>query len=273
MLRPVEDKLKKQPNVTVTEDPWTDLRQFTEARIALGRCGVAPPLEANLEFKLAHAQARDAIYCEFDKAGLEQALAGLTQTVLLKSDTDTRHEYLTRPDKGRQLGSESLEQLRQLDIPAEGYDVSLIIADGLSPRAIHESAAKFTEQFISICRKTPLKLAPICIVENARVAIADEIGHALKAKVSVILIGERPGLSSPNSMGIYMTYGPRPGKTDESRNCISNVRPGGLSIESGIQKLSYLIETALSLKLSGVNLKDTMPAHYLPFFNTPMLEA
>ena len=267
----MKDDLQQSSGSTVTQDPWTNLRQFTEARIALGRCGVSPPLEANLEFKLAHAQARDAIYCEFDKAGLEQALAGL-KTVLLKSDAETRHEYLTRPDKGRKLHSESLDLLKNLDVPSDGYDICLIIADGLSSRAIHESAAKFVAQFIDISGKTPLKVAPICIVENARVAIADEIGQALKTKVSVILIGERPGLSSPNSMGIYLTYDPRPGKTDESRNCISNVRPGGLSIESGLQKLSYLIETALSLKLSGVMLKDTMPSNYLPFFNTPMLD-
>ena len=267
----MENELEKKPDITVTEDPWTDLRQFTDARIALGRCGVAPPLKANLDFKLAHAQARDAIYCEFAKEDLERELSAQHPALILKSEAETRHEYLTRPDKGRKLNEESLNALKLVEAPTGGYDLCIVVGDGLSPRAIHESAVDFIRSFFEASGGTTLKIAPICVVENARVAIADEVGKTLGAKLSVILIGERPGLSSPNSMGIYLTYEPQPGKTDESRNCISNVRPGGLSIQAGVQKLSYLIENAISLKLSGVNLKDTMPTNYLPFFNTPTL--
>ena len=267
----MENELERTPDITVTEDPWTDLRQFTEARIALGRCGVAPPLQANLDFKLAHAQARDAIYCEFAKDDLKRELSDRHPVLILKSEAQTRHEYLTRPDKGRKLNTESLNALRNVEAPAGGWDLCFVVGDGLSPRAIHESAVDFIRSFLEASVGLPLKIAPICIVENARVAIADEVGKTLGAKLSVILIGERPGLSSPNSMGIYLTYDPQPGKTDESRNCISNVRTGGMSIKAGVQKLSYLIENAIALKLSGVNLKDTMPSNYLPFLNTPKL--
>jgi ethanolamine ammonia-lyase small subunit len=267
----VNTDINKTPDSTVTEDLWTSLKRFTEARIALGRCGVAPPLSATLDFRLAHAQARDAIYSEFNKAELNQQISQWHPSLLLRSEVEDRHEYLTRPDKGRTLDSESFKTLESQDVSVDGYDLCLIVGDGLSPRAIHENAVEFIRLFFELSSRTPLRMAPVCIVANARVAISDPIGYALKAKVAVMLIGERPGLSSPNSMGIYMTYDPHPGKTDESRNCISNIRPGGMSIEAGVQKLSYLIEAAISLNLSGVNLKDEMPPHYLPFFHTSML--
>lgn len=261
----------KNKTPIITEDPWTDLRNFTDARIALGHCGVAPPLQAILEFKLAHAQARDAVHCGFEKEKLLQSINEFHSSLLLKSEIKSRNEYLTRPDEGRRLSQESILTLENLTVPAQGYDVCLIIGDGLSARAIHENSQSFLKGFFAAIAKTCLSVAPISIVENARVAVSDSIGHALKAKVSVILIGERPGLSSPNSMGIYLTFDPKPGKTDESRNCISNIRTGGLSVEQGVQKLCYLIEQALLQKRSGVQLKDLMESNYLPFIEAPSL--
>ncbi len=251
-----------QPEI-ITSDPWQELKQFTDARISLGRCGSSLPLGESLSFKLAHAQARDAVLSPFKIDWLEEELAKTGLPCLrLKSAVADRSEYLTRPDKGRLLSEDSIALLEKQ--PA-GYDLCLVISDGLSSRAIHENVPEFVSLFVKVIRQTKLKLAPLCIVENGRVAIADEIASRLQAGLSAILIGERPGLSSPNSLGVYMTYAPKPGSTDEARNCISNVRQGGMSIRAGVQKLAYLVETAFALKTSGVMLKDKMSAGYLPF--------
>jgi len=256
----------------VTADPWAELRQFTDARIALGRCGASLPLAAVLELRLAHAQARDAVHLPLAIDQLEPQLQELgLQTLALHSAARDRAEYLTRPDLGRRLDAESRAMLQQRQ-PANGSDLALVIGDGLSSRAIHENAVAFVREFIELCAAhTPLALGPVCLVRNCRVATGDEIGELLGARLVVMLIGERPGLSSPNSMGVYITYAPKIGTSDEARNCISNVRAGGLPIGQGVRKLSYLVEEALRLQTTGVNLKDRMQADYLPFCPKPAL--
>lgn len=252
----------------VTEDPWAELKRFTAARIALGRSGSSLPLKESLSFRLDHARARDAVHSPFRRAELAARLvgAGLAEAKLacleLESSVADRSEYLTRPDKGRRLSSRSRTLLER---EKTGFDICLVIGDGLSARAIHENAAPFVLACLKIFDQAGLTVAPVCVVENARVAIADEIASLLSARLSIILIGERPGLSAPNSMGIYLTMNPGPGTTDEKRNCISNVREGGLSLPEGVRKLGYLVEEAFRLGYSGVGLKDRMAADYLPF--------
>jgi len=247
----------------VVEDPWDELKRYTDARIALGRSGTSLPLTESLAFRLDHARARDAVHTPFRKAELATRLAerGM-DCVELESCVADRGEYLTRPDKGRRLSQMSLEILRE---QKKGFDICLTVGDGLSARAIHENAQSFVLACVAMFGQAGLSVAPVCLVRNARVAVADEIGEILCARMSVILIGERPGLSSPNSMGVYLTMNPRVGTTDERRNCISNVRDGGLSVPEGVRKLGYLVEEAFRLGVSGVGLKDRMSAGYLPF--------
>ncbi len=253
----------------VTEDPWTELRRFTAARIAVGRCGSSLPVAESLAFRLDHARARDAVHSVFRRADLVRDLqrAGIV-SLELESEVNDRMEYLTRPDKGRRLSPRSRSVLENQD---SGIDLCFVIGDGLSARAIHENALPFARICSAIFGRAGLKMGPVCVVANARVAIGDEIGALLGAKIVVIAIGERPGLSSPNSMGIYMTLDPKPGATDERRNCISNVRPVGRLVNVGARKLAWLVEESLRLHVSGGKLKDRMTADYLPF-NLPMPE-
>lgn len=261
--------MKESRPEIITADPWSKLKEFTDARISLGRCGVSLPLKESLSFKLAHAKARDAVHLPFKIDELKSELEESGHTCFkLKSNAADRMEYLTRPDKGRVLSEESRNFLEKQET---GYDVCMALGDGLSSRAIHENGFSFLHAFIPLLEQAEIKVTPVCLIENSRVAIADQIGSMLSAKLSVILIGERPGLSSPNSMGIYMTYNPKPGTTDEIRNCISNVRSGGLSIADGVKKLAYLVEQALITKKSGVELKDKMPSNFLPFNEIKMI--
>jgi ethanolamine ammonia-lyase small subunit len=247
----------------ITRDIWSELKRFTDARISLGRCGQSLPLNESLSFRLDHARARDAVWLPMDMAVLTEQLdtAGLTSLQLASSVAD-RNEFLTRPDKGRQLDNRSRELLQKQDT---GKDICVVVGDGLSARAIHENAPPFLSTFMPLLHSAGLTSTPICLVENARVAIGDEIAHLLGARMVILLIGERPGLSSPNSMGIYMTFAPKPGTTDESRNCISNIRSGGLSSKEGVRKLAYLVENSLHRQTSGVMLKDRMAPNHLPF--------
>lgn len=249
--------------VTVSQDPWGELRRFTSARIALGRSGSSLPLAESLAFRLDHARARDAVHAPFGRTVLAERLrtAGMA-CIELESAVAGREEFLTRPDKGRRLSQRSKDLLSGQE---KGCDICLTVGDGLSARAIHENAEAFVLAGASMFGQAGLKVSPVCLVENARVAVADEIGEILRARMAVILIGERPGLSSPNSMGIYLTMNPYAGTTDERRNCISNVRTGGLSLAEGLRKLGYLVEEAFRLGASGVGLKDRMGDGYLPF--------
>ena len=253
---------------TVLEDPWADLKRYTDARIALGRCGVSLPQTEWLRFRLAHARARDAVLTPFDKASVREEIesAGL-HCVELASAAASKEDFLARPDKGRRLSEASRELLASQYARADnkGADICLVISDGLSARAVHENAALFARLFLACAADAGYSATPVALVEFGRVAVADEVASLMKARLVVILIGERPGLSSPNSLGVYLTYAPFPGCTDEARNCISNVRPAGLSIEDGVRKLCYLVQGAFARQLTGVNLKDDMPATYLPF--------
>jgi ethanolamine ammonia-lyase small subunit len=244
----------------VVGDPWGKLRQYTSARIALGRAGTSLPTKPHLEFQLAHARARDAVHHELDAAAFAETLRsrGL-DTVLLHSAAEGRPMYLQRPDKGRRLDAESRSRLEALPRPSKPYDVVFVIGDGLSALAIEENAAPFLDAMLPTLREG-WHVAPLCIVKEARVAVGDEVGEVLGAKMVVVLIGERPGLSSPDSMGIYMTLNPRVGLTDESRNCISNVRPQGLVYEHAAYKLHYLMTEARRRGVSGVSLKDEAEA-------------
>nr|WP_321467362.1 ethanolamine ammonia-lyase subunit EutC [uncultured Desulfobulbus sp.] len=267
-MKTVERTTQKQPlaRSAVIEDPWEELRCFTDARIALGRCGASLPLVSVLNLRMAHAQTRDAVHLPLDMGRLVEQLTdlGLSSLVLASAAAD-RATYLTRPDLGRRLDVTS-QALVQQHATQGGCDLVLVVGDGLSSRAIAENAVPFIKGFQELCaRFSDLRLGPVCLVNNCRVATGDEIGALLRAKMVAMLIGERPGLSSPNSMGIYLTYGPKVGTSDESRNCISNVRTGGLPVDEGGRKLAYLIEEAQRLKTTGVQLKDRMQADYLPF--------
>ena len=252
----------------LTEDPWADLKRYTDARIALGRCGVSLPHGEWLRFRLAHARARDAVLTPFDRDQLRLELesAGL-QCLELASAAESKEDFLARPDKGRRLSEVSRALLAQQFAGSEnsGADICLVVSPGLSARAVHENAVQFAQKFLACATEAGYSTAPVALVEFGRVAVADEVASLMKAQLVVILIGERPGLSSPNSLGVYLTYAPFPGCTDEARNCISNVRPAGLSIEDGVRKLCYLVQEAFARGLTGVNLKDDMPANYLSF--------
>jgi len=235
-------------------DPLSSLKEFTPARIAIGRVGNSIPLAESLQFKLAHAHARDAVYSTLDAEALTTRLKTFGLPILhLHSNAMTRQKYLKRPDLGRQLSEESKVELND---HSGDHDIAIVLADGLSATAINEHAAGLLALLLPMLTASKLKIAPLCLVEQGRVAIGDGIAHALKARFSLILIGERPGLSSADSMGAYLTYGPMPGLTDESRNCISNIRPQGLKNKPAAHKIHYLILEAFKRKLSGVNLKD-----------------
>jgi ethanolamine ammonia-lyase small subunit len=241
-------------NEVFKTDPLASLKEFTTARIAIGRVGVSIPLKQSLEFKLAHAHARDAVYSTLDNEKLTDSLRIFDLPVLqLHSNAINRSKYLKRPDLGRQLNDESEEHLKDYNT---GADVVIIIADGLSATAVNENAHGLLHILMPMLSAAKFKLAPICLVEQGRVAIGDHIAHGLNAKLSMLLIGERPGLSSADSMGVYLTYNPLPGLTDESRNCVSNIRPQGLTNKPAADKIFYLVNEAFKRKLSGIGLKD-----------------
>jgi ethanolamine ammonia-lyase small subunit len=235
------------------QDPWIGLRKYTNARIALGRAGVSVPTSESLQFTLAHAFARDAVFDKFRIPDCELRIEKLHPCLVLHSRVADRQEYLQRPDLGRRLNEDSLTELKTL---AGVYDVCINVADGLSATAVNSHAVPLLDNLIPRMKDAGWSLAPICIIEQGRVAISDETGSVLGAKLSLILIGERPGLSSPDSLGAYLTYGPAIGNTDEKRNCISNINANGLSYAAAADKIMYLVSESLRLKLSGVKLKD-----------------
>ena len=248
-----------------TPNPWLELRRLTPARIALGRTGTSMPTAAQLDFQLAHAQARDAVHLPFDHVALsEQLNAKSRETLLLHSAAADRDSYLQRPDKGRRLDEASAQSLRDYAAAHPGgIDVAVIVADGLSSLAVHRHTVPFLERMEELASAEGWTLSPVILVEQGRVAIGDEIGELLGAKMSVVLIGERPGLSSPDSLGLYFTYAPKIGLNDAHRNCISNVRLEGLSYGMAAHRLLYLMREACKRQLSGVNLKDEAQLHSL----------
>lgn len=241
----------------VTPNPWEKLRQFTAARIALGRAGTSMPTQPQLAFAQAHAQARVAVHREVNFDALERELQAWGAVVRLHSAAHDRPTYLQRPDLGRRLSEDSQALLHQQT--ADSPDVVFVIADGLSSLAIERNAQPFLQRLLPAIEKD-WRVGPLVLVKNARVAVGDEVGAALGAALVVVLVGERPGLSSPDSMGIYLTWSPRVGLTDESRNCISNVRQEGMSYAQAVHKLRYLMEQARERQISGVRLKDESDA-------------
>ncbi|MEN1834364.1 ethanolamine ammonia-lyase subunit EutC [Pseudomonas lijiangensis] len=249
-----------EPSMTddTLPNPWLELRRLTPARIALGRTGTSLPTSAQLDFQFAHAQARDAVHLPFDHAGLSAQLAEKgRETLLLHSAAADRHSYLQRPDLGRRLNDDSARQLKDYAAAYPGgVDLAIVVADGLSSLAVHRHTVPFLARLEEQAATEGWTLSPVILVEQGRVAIADEIGELLGAKMVVILIGERPGLSSPDSLGLYFTYAPKVGLNDAHRNCISNVRLEGLSYAMAAHRLLYLMREAFRRQVSGVNLKD-----------------
>jgi len=240
------------------QNPWLELRRLTPARIALGRTGTSLPTSAQLDFQFAHAQARDAVHLPFDHAGLSAQLSERGRdSLLLHSAATDRNSYLQRPDLGRKLSEDSAQTLRDYaQANPGGVDLAIVVADGLSALAVHRHTLPFLTRLEEQMSADGWSIAPVVLVEQGRVAIGDEIGQLLGAKMLVMLIGERPGLSSPDSLGLYFTYNPKVGLTDAYRNCISNVRLEGLSYGMAAHRLLYLMREACRRQLSGVNLKD-----------------
>ncbi|HID3531161.1 TPA: ethanolamine ammonia-lyase subunit EutC [Serratia marcescens] len=234
---------------------WDALRAFTDARIALGRTGASLPTDELLRFGLAHAQARDAVHQPFESERLAADLhdAGWP-TLAVHSQAVDRAAYLRRPDLGRRLALDSRRLL--LGVPPRRTDLLLVVADGLSSKAVRRQALPLLQALRPYLDTLGLAIAPVVLAHQARVALGDEIGECLQARAVAVLIGERPGLSSPDSLGIYLTWEPNARRRDSERNCISNVRPEGLDYPQAAFKLAWLLEQACRRGLTGVELKD-----------------
>jgi ethanolamine ammonia-lyase small subunit len=254
---------------SVTPNPWTPWRSTTPARLALGRAGAGMPTDETLRFGWAHAMARDAIHAALDVDALEATLrAQHWEVARARSRAADRTTYLRRPDLGRQLDTEDADRLRGLG--HYGCDVCIVIGDGLSSLAVARHAAPLLAALRSHL-PPETRFAPVLIATQARVALADEAGELFGAMLSVMLIGERPGLSSPDSLGIYLTHAPQRGRHDAQRNCISNVRPEGLSCDAAAFKLAWLMRESLRRGLTGVGLKDESDLAVLDSHHAPSL--
>lgn len=238
---------------------WERLRKFTQARIGMGRSGYAVPTREALKFQLDHARARDAIHWEWERESFQKQLkrAKIPQLVVETAVRD-RTEYLMRPDLGRILSPASRKNLsKKFAGRKPGPDVVITVSNGLSSSAVNLHAAKLVSKLWNELKRAGYRLAPLVLAENARVAVSDEVGVLARARVSIIVLGERPGLSSVDSLAMYMTYRPRAGNTDARRNCVSNIRPpDGLSYEIAVKKTLFLVQESLRRELSGVELKD-----------------
>lgn len=239
----------------VVEDFWKNLSRTTQARIALGRTGASLPTHEILGFSMAHARARDAVHTPFDREKIAAEIQALGfETIFVESAAPDRASYLRRPDWGRKLAPQSRAHLSNLG--SSPIDLAIVVADGLSATAVHTQTAPLLAAFRPYIARAGWHVAPVIIASQARVALGDEIGELLHARAVILLVGERPGLSSPDSLGIYLTYDPKPGRNDGERNCISNVRDEGLSHDLAAFKLAWLVDEALKRKLTGVALKD-----------------
>jgi ethanolamine ammonia-lyase small subunit len=254
----------------VTLDPWGALRAHTPARIALGRAGASLPTGEVLRFGQAHALARDAVHLALDAAALEEAMRGEGfATCRVESAAPDRATYLLRPDLGRRLDERSTARLQaQHSGDAPPCDLLLVAADGLSSLAVQRHALPLAKE---IRQRAPAgwRIGPVVIATQARVALGDDIGGLLRARLVAMLIGERPGLSSPDSLGIYLTWAPQRGRSEAQRNCISNVRPEGLAYDKAAAKLWWLCTEARRLQATGVALKDMSDAPALAPGNAP----
>ncbi len=228
---------------------WHDLRRFTSARVALGRAGNALPTVAHLAFQADHAAARDAVHAALDIAALQADLrrAGLTATEVRSACPD-RHAYLLRPDLGRRLRDAG-------GVPPAAGRLAILLCDGLSATAVQRHAAPLLARLTARLER----MGPVAVAAQGRVALGDELGESVGAELVLVLIGERPGLTSPDSLGAYLTWQPRRGRTDAERNCVSNIRPDGLPPVQAADKLLWLIGRMRALRLTGVALKDEQP--------------
>ena len=240
----------------VTRDCWDYLRTATSARIGLGRAGGSLPTSEWLHFKAAHAAARDAVHNEFDAEKIAAEIGALgAEAMIVSSAAEDRATYLQRPDLGRQLNPASRRDLEARG-SANSADLAIIVCDGLSALAVHHQAAAVLQALLPKLHASNWKLAPIVVARFARVALQDEVGELLNARMALTLIGERPGLGSPDSLGAYLVFNPRRGNTDANRNCVSNIRPEGLPPSDAAETIFYLLSAARTRGLTGVHLKD-----------------
>lgn len=239
----------------MSPDPWQHLKPLTGARIALGRSGGSLPTQELLDFDLAHARARDAVQAPFDAEGLADAIRHLPlEAIVLSSACRSHDEFLQRPDLGRGLSPDSRAALDQPAAPS--VDLVLIVSDGLSALAAERQAIPLLAHLLPLLHDEGWSIAPVCVVRFGRVAIEDEVGQLLGATLALILLGERPGLGSPDSLGAYLVHQPRVGLADANRNCVSNIREGGLTPAVAATTLHHLLSESRRRKLSGVALKD-----------------
>jgi ethanolamine ammonia-lyase small subunit len=244
-------------NPLVTTDAWQSLRSATPARIALGRAGGSLPTREWLDFKSAHSAARDAVHQAFDAKSLAAEISALgVETILLDTAAGDRQTYLQRPDFGRRLDAASEARLRARADQHAAPDLAIIVSDGLSALAVQRQVPPLLALLLARLTGDGWRLAPIAVVRFGRVALEDQIGHLLGARLALMLIGERPGLGSPDSLGAYLVHAPQPGNTDVNRNCVSNIRPAGLGWDSAADTILYLLCEARRRRLSGVGLKD-----------------
>lgn len=265
----VRDGVRSEPRALVQDNPWESLRRFTDARIALGRVGASLPTAQVLDFGVAHALARDAVYAALDVPRLAADLTPIAGApIVVRSEAADRREYLVRPDRGRVLHphdvthdvthdvahdvTHNVTPLRATDPPV---DVVFVLADGLSATAVQHHAAPLLAALLPLL-PPDWRLSPPVIATQARVAIGDDIGERLGARFVVVLIGERPGLSAADSLGAYLTFEPRRGRTDAERNCVSNIRPAGLPFADAARRIAWLMSAAVDRRLTGVGLAD-----------------
>lgn len=235
---------------------WSSLRRWTPARVALGRAGGSLPTAALLDFRLAHARARDALLRPLDEERLLRSLetAAVSPVLRLQSAATTLEEFLRRPDLGRQLAPESVERLKSARLPPP--DLVILVSEGLSTLAVETHAAAVLQELLPALRTDGWQAAPVCLVRRSRVALQDQVGELLGARFALILLGERPGLISPDSLGAYLVHQPRRGNTDVQRNCVSNISAVGFRPAAAAAKLRWLLGEARRRGLTGVELKD-----------------
>ncbi len=234
---------------------WARLAELTPARIALGRTGIGLPTREVLGFAMAHARARDAVHTALDTEALSAELEGLGLAVARVASAATSREiYLRRPDLGRRLAAASaaaMDALRPKDA-----DLAIVVGDGLSATAVQRNAVPVVDALRTHLERQGRSLAPVVVATGARVALGDDVGARLKARAVLVLIGERPGLSAPDSLGAYLTFAPTIGRNDAERNCVSNIRTAGLAPAAAAFRLAWLVDAALTRGLTGVSLKD-----------------
>jgi len=251
-----------QSGQLVVAENLVRLRRFTPARIALGRAGSGQLTATGLQFMLDHARARDAVHAALDFEAIGQSLRERDWSVIrVRSAAGDRAEYLRRPDLGRRLSSAGR---LAIDGQLQGNDVAIVAADGLSASAIETNLLPVLDHLRRLLQARSLTIGPLVLVERGRVAIGDEIGQLLSAKLVVILIGERPGLSAADSLGAYITWRPRVGMMDSARNCISNIRPAGLPPEDAATQIVGVIELAFKHAMTGVRLNDLRGTEAIP---------